>query len=97
MQTHLEPLENPVAVMSAGERSDAELEGSLSRFVERRTGRPPRALRLLHTAGGLVVFLTIGLRSGATLSDAHKLASELEEGLRGQYPFIADIVVHTEP
>jgi cation diffusion facilitator family transporter len=97
VQTHLEPLEAPLAVTPAGERSDAELERTIGRLVERRSRRPPRSLRLLHTDAGLVVFLTLGLPAGAALRDAHRLASELEEDLRAQYPFIADVVVHTEP
>ena len=44
-----------------------------------------------------MVFLTLGLDAHVSLPDAHKLASELEEDLRAQYPFIADVVVHTEP
>jgi cation diffusion facilitator family transporter len=97
VQTHLEPLEHPVALVPHGERSDADLERNVRRLVQRRTGRPPRSVRLLHSDGGLVVFLTLALTAGTPLSDAHKLASELEEDLRGQYPFIADVVVHTEP
>jgi hypothetical protein len=31
------------------------------------------------------------------LSDAHKLAGELEEELRQQLPDIAEVVVHTQP
>jgi divalent metal cation (Fe/Co/Zn/Cd) transporter len=97
VQTHLEPLEAPVAVTPAGERSDEELKRTIARLVERRTGRAPRSVRLLRSDAGPVVFLTLGLPPGATLADAHKLASELEEDLRAQYPFIADVVVHTEP
>jgi divalent metal cation (Fe/Co/Zn/Cd) transporter len=33
----------------------------------------------------------------ATLTDAHTLASQLEEDIRKAEPTIADIVVHTEP
>jgi cation diffusion facilitator family transporter len=96
VQTHLEPLEHPVALVPRGGRSDAELERNLRRLVQRRTGRPPRSVRLLHADGGDVVFLTLGLEAGTPLAEAHRLASELEEDLRGQYPFIADVVVHTE-
>jgi cation diffusion facilitator family transporter len=97
VQTHLEPLEHPVAVMPTGARSDEELERTIRRLVQRRTRRAPTEVRLLHTDAGLVVFLSLGLDAGVSLTDAHKLASELEEDLRAQYPFIADVVVHTEP
>ena len=97
VQTHLEPMEHPVAVMPTGARSDEELERNIRRLVQRRTRRAPTQTRLLHTDAGLVVFLTLGLDAHVSLPDAHKLASELEEDLRAQYPFIADVVVHTEP
>jgi divalent metal cation (Fe/Co/Zn/Cd) transporter len=44
-----------------------------------------------------VLFLTLGGGCGESLSDAHRLASELEEELRQQLSNIADVVVHTEP
>ena len=97
VQTHLEPMEHPVAVMPTGARSDEELERTIRRLVQRRTRRAPNETRLLHTDAGLVVFLSLGLDARVSLPDAHKLASELEDDLRAQYPFIADVVVHTEP
>jgi divalent metal cation (Fe/Co/Zn/Cd) transporter len=54
-------------------------------------------VRLLSTEAGRVVFLTLGVGSAASLVDAHRLASELEDQLRQQLPDIADVVVHTEP
>jgi divalent metal cation (Fe/Co/Zn/Cd) transporter len=43
-----------------------------------------------------VIFLTLGVEPGASLSAAHRLASELEEELRQRIPDIADVVIHTE-
>jgi divalent metal cation (Fe/Co/Zn/Cd) transporter len=76
VQTHLEPLEHPLAVVPVGDRRDGELERTIAKLVRRRT---------------------LALDTDANLADAHRLASELEEDLRRQHPFIADVVVHTEP
>ena len=50
----------------------------------------------LRTDDGLVAFLTLGLGGEASLSDAHALASAVEERVREAVPGIADVVVHTE-
>jgi divalent metal cation (Fe/Co/Zn/Cd) transporter len=65
--------------------------------VEDRTGRPPRELRLLHAAGGLVVFVSVAVPARSTLADAHQLASRLEDDIRAGQPHMQDVVVHTEP
>ena len=44
-----------------------------------------------------MLFITISVGVTASLTDAHRLASELEEELRQELPSIADVVVHTEP
>jgi divalent metal cation (Fe/Co/Zn/Cd) transporter len=67
------------------------------RVVDEATGRPPRALRFLHTADGLVAFLTLGLDPKTPLAEAHARASEIEERIRRERPDIAEIIVHTEP
>ena len=54
-------------------------------------------MRLLPTEAGSVLFITVAVGATASLADAHRLASELEEALRLQLPEIADVVVHTEP
>ena len=46
---------------------------------------------------GRVVFLTLAVDPGESLTAAHRLASELEEELRQRVADIADVVIHTEP
>lgn len=99
VQTHLEPLEQPVAARPDGDRDhldDAERQ-RISRLVANRTGAAPRELRLLHASGGLVVFVSVAVRSDMTLAEAHDLASRLEDDIRERQPHVQDVVVHTEP
>jgi cation diffusion facilitator family transporter len=97
VQTHLEPLREPGAGRApAGANVDADAE-RIRQVVARRTGSPPREVRFLQTEDGLVAFLTLGLDPESRLADAHALASEVEEEVRGALPRLADVSVHTEP
>lgn len=99
VQTHLEPLEQPVAAGPDDDRvhpDDVQRE-RISKLVLDRTGEPPRALRLLHAAGGLVVFVSVAVPAEITLPQAHDLASRLEDDIRDGQPHMQDVVVHTEP
>jgi cation diffusion facilitator family transporter len=92
VQTHLEPLTEPA------DASEESLDTrAVERIVREATGRPPRELRFLRTADGLVAFLTLGLDGQSSLDDAHARASEIEELIRREQPEIADVIVHTEP
>jgi divalent metal cation (Fe/Co/Zn/Cd) transporter len=99
VHTHLEPLEQPVAARpdDAGAAPDAAQRRRITGLVEDRTGQPPRELRLLHAAGGLVVFVSVVVPADMTLADAHELASRLEDDIRDGQPHMQDVVVHTEP
>src|SRR4051794_16738332 len=98
VHTHLEPLEQPVAAQPAedAEHPDDAERARITGLVHDRTGRAPRELRLLHTAGGLVVFVSVAVASDMTLPDAHELASRLEDDIRAGQKHIQDVVVHTE-
>jgi cation diffusion facilitator family transporter len=99
VQTHLEPLEQPVAARPDETRAhpdDAE-RARIAGLVEERTGQPPRELRLLHAAGGLVVFVSVAVPAETNLPSAHELASRLEDDIRDGRPHMQDVVVHTEP
>ncbi len=92
VQTHLEPLAEPIAA-----REVEEDTAVVARVVREVTGSEPRALRFLHTDSGLVAFLTLGLDASSTLDAAHARASEIEARIRLERPDIADVIVHTEP
>ena len=66
-------------------------------MVVERTSHEPRELRLLHTDGGLVVFVSVVAGPETKLPDAHELASRLEDDIREAQPHMVDVVVHTEP
>ena len=55
------------------------------------------AALLTNLEDGDVLFITVSVGAKASLTQAHQLASELEEELRLELPSIADVVVHTEP
>jgi divalent metal cation (Fe/Co/Zn/Cd) transporter len=97
VQTHLEPLEEPLAARPPDPLADREARQQIDRLVQQRTGTRPRQVRLLSTEAGRVVFLTLQVGADKSLSEAHRIAGALEEQLRLQLPDIADVVVHTEP
>jgi cation diffusion facilitator family transporter len=97
VRTHLEPL----AETSEGWRPDdweaEELMEAVLRIVTDELGAPPRALRLLETGDGIVLFLTLVLDPHTELAAAHRTASAVEERIRRERPDVADVHVHTEP
>ncbi|MFT3863105.1 MAG: cation diffusion facilitator family transporter [Solirubrobacterales bacterium] len=99
VQTHLEPLEEPLIVRS--EDDDGGAAERIATLVAERTGAPPRRLRLLTTDLGLVVFVDVVASPEATLEAAHEMARRLEQEIRRSRPEgsarIVDVVVHTEP
>ncbi|HEX4752173.1 MAG TPA: cation diffusion facilitator family transporter [Solirubrobacterales bacterium] len=98
VQTHLEPLEEPLGASPASDDAVAE---RITTLVREQTGRPPRRLRLLITEMGLVIFLDVVASPEATLEAAHDMARRLEQEIRRNRPEgsarIVDVVVHTEP
>ena len=91
VQTHLEPL----AEEASGRREDRA--GETERAVAEAVGGPYRDLRVLSTAEGPVVLLTVGVPPETSLVDAHAEASRLSRRIREALPTVADVVVHTEP
>jgi len=97
VHTHLEPLERPLTAQDASRPSDDAERERITQLVLRRTGQPPRELRLLHTDTGLVVFVSVATGADSRIPAAHELASRLEDDIREAQPHMTDVVVHTEP
>ncbi|MGO9321340.1 MAG: cation diffusion facilitator family transporter [Solirubrobacteraceae bacterium] len=97
VQTHLEPLERPLAARAPGEGDEAQITRAVERIVRERTGSDPQRVRLLSTDAGRVLFLTLLVDAADSLTDAHQLAGELEEQLRQRIEGIAEVIIHTEP
>ncbi len=97
VQTHLEPLGETGPGTRPGELEVERDRALVNETVREVTGRPPRALRFVHTDEGLVAFLTLGLDGSSDLREAHTRASEVEARIRRRRPGIVDVVVHTEP
>ena len=94
-QTHLEPLELPLVI--AGPAPDRREIREIMELIRRHAGGEVRALRVLPTGSGKILFLTVRVGDTVSLTEAHRIASQLEELLRAELPDIADVVVHTEP
>jgi len=92
VRTHLEPL---AEAANAEEASIDEV--AIERLVREETGAAPRAVRVVRTDDGIVVFLTLAVAGDESLSGAHARASVVEERVRLAVPGVADVVVHTEP
>jgi cation diffusion facilitator family transporter len=97
VQTHLEPLERPLAARPSDRSADLHAEREIDWLVRERTGTSPRRVKLLSTDAGRVLFLTLSVGGSTPLDEAHRLAGELEEQLRLRLQDLVDVVVHTEP
>ncbi len=97
VQTHLEPLERPLSAQSQPRDAQAQMSEAIEQLVRECTGHAPRSLRLMHTEAGHVLFLTLAVGPGETLSEAHRLAGELEDRLHKRIDGLAEVIVHTEP
>jgi cation diffusion facilitator family transporter len=97
VRTHLEPLERPIAADPTRSLDDRQALATITMIAREQTGAEPRDVRLLPTEAGSVLFMTVQVGANSSLTNAHRIASELEEALRSALPEIADVVVHTEP
>ena len=97
VQTHLEPLERPARRARTGRRRRAAHRAS-GRAARARAHRPrAAAAQAALDRRGRVLFLTLRVDAAASLTDAHRLAGELEDELRQRIAGIAEVIVHTEP
>jgi len=96
VHTHLEPLEQPIPVRRPTSSTD-DRRAAVRGAVVAHSGQEPRELQIIDTSAGPVAFLAVGVPDGQSLTEAHRIASELESALRLEHPELAEVVVHTEP
>jgi cation diffusion facilitator family transporter len=77
------------------DRTSGEAEASIRRAL---AGQPVdvRRVRIRHAAGRDFVDMVVAASADAGLAQAHTIADELEEAVRGELPG-ADVLVHVEP
>ena len=97
VRTHLEPLEQPIAADPTVSRENRRTVEMIETLVHEYLHVRARDVRVLPTAMGTVVLVTVPVGPAASLAEAHELASRLEDAIRERQPEIADVVVHTEP
>jgi divalent metal cation (Fe/Co/Zn/Cd) transporter len=97
VRTHLEPLAETSEGWRPSEWEAEELMEAVLQIVADELAGPPRALRVLETGDGIVLFLTLALDPHTELVAAHEKASAVEERIRRERPDVADVHVHTEP
>jgi len=95
VQTHLEPLEQPLAARALDAERYAHDKLEIECLVLEQTGSRPTRTTLLSTENGRVIFVTLALDAEISLIAAHELAGTLEEELRRRLANIAEVVVHT--
>jgi cation diffusion facilitator family transporter len=97
VQTHIEPLTDDSGTKASHTVGGEAQRSAVCDVVRELTGGEPRSLRFRQTEDGLRAFLTLGLSPQTTLVDAHTVASEIEQRVRGEHPEIIDVLIHTEP
>ena len=75
VQTHIEPLAEPAAVIAVPAGALEAQSQAVRAIVREETGVEPRELRFLSTDRGLVAFLALALAPEQALAEAHARAS----------------------
>jgi cation diffusion facilitator family transporter len=98
VHTHIEPLATGEEDVEEADPDDvAGAEDVIRAVVRRRTGRPPRDVRLRRDTRGIIALVTVALDPGAELGSAHATASDIERDIRRGAPAVVQAVIHTEP
>lgn len=95
VDVHIEPIDSEAFI--ADEIHDSEIRDAMVAAVNEVTGRDPVDVRLRTTNKGLVAYVTVLAAADQTISEAHRLASQVETRICERAPAVAEAVVHTEP
>ena len=97
IHTHIEPLADEFEGEAVERASAPDAERALNQASVETVGSPPTELSLRRTSRGLVALVTVSVDASLPLTEAHALATKLEERACAIDPSIDEVVVHTEP
>jgi divalent metal cation (Fe/Co/Zn/Cd) transporter len=97
IHTHIEPLAETFDGEAVAPDQLPATVVALNQAAVEVTGSEPSELALRRTGRGLVALITVAVDSKTTLSEAHSLATRVEETACRLDPSLDEVVVHTEP
>ncbi|MEI6446887.1 MAG: cation diffusion facilitator family transporter [Actinomycetes bacterium] len=97
IHTHIEPLAETFDGEAVAPDQLPATVVALKQAAVEVTGSEPSELALRRTGRGLVALITVAVDSKTTLSEAHSLATKVEETACRLDPSLDEVVVHTEP
>jgi cation diffusion facilitator family transporter len=96
VQTHLEPLERPVAARPAGPEAARRIEAAV-RAALRETGGSLRTCNSFDVGGEFIVFVIVETSGSVDVASSHELASRVEERVHDEVSEVRELVVQVEP
>lgn len=97
VHTHIEPLAEEFEGEAVSPQSAQGTIDALNTASVETTGSRLKDIALRRTGRGLVALITVAVDSALPVTEAHELATRLEERARAIDPSIDEVVVHTEP
>lgn len=97
VMTHIEPLALPAEAQPVAADDGRRERDVVDEAVRSATGRGPAEIELRDTSAGRVVLTTIVLPGDRSVGEAHRRAGNVEHEVRERCPWLADVIVHTDP
>jgi cation diffusion facilitator family transporter len=98
VETHIEPLENTLAISAAPEEERQKIEQQVKEFAANEPALSNiHALRLRQTEAGRIVILHCNFPDNLSVRAVHTAVDEVERKLRINNPDIIRILIHAEP
>ena len=97
VHSHIEPLADEFEGQAITPGEAPKAEQAVRDAAIELTGQPPSSVVLRRTGRGLVAMITLNLDPSAPLTEAHAVATEVENRAIELAPELDEVVVHTEP
>ena len=97
VHSHIEPLADEFEGQAIAPGEAPKAEQAVRDAAIELTGQPPSSVVLRRTGRGLVAMITLNLDPSAPLTEAHAVATEVENRAIELAPELDEVVVHTEP